>query len=44
MSSSIDETKIHVDLTPPPNKNKQDYAGDTNDDSRDYQTRESGDS
>ena len=44
MGSSIDETKIHVELTPPPNKNKQDYSGGTNDKTRDSQTRESGDS
>ena len=36
--------KIHVYLRPPPNTNKQYYAGGTNDKSRDYQTRESGDS
>ena len=29
VGSSIDGTKIHVELTPPPNKNKQDYTGDT---------------
>ena len=44
MGSSIDETKINVELTPPPNTNKQDYAGGTNDKTRDSQTRESGDS
>ena len=31
VGSSIDETKIHVEVTPPPNTNKQDYAGGTND-------------
>ena len=41
MGSSIDETKINVELTPPPNTNKQYYAGGTNDKTRDYQTRES---
>ena len=44
MGSSIDETKIHVELTPPPNTNKQDYAGGTNDGTRDSQKREYGDS
>ena len=44
MGSSIDETKIHVELTPPPNTNKQDYAGGTNDKTSDSQTRETGDS
>ena len=44
MGSSIDATKIHVELTRPPNKNNQYYAGGTNDKTRDYQTRESGDS
>ena len=44
MGSSIDGTKIHVELTPPPNTNKQDYAGGTNDKTRDSQTRETGDS
>ena len=43
MGSSIDETKINVELTPPPNKNKQDYAGGTNDKTRDSQTRKNGD-
>ena len=33
-----------MELTPPPNKNKQDYTGGTNDNTRDSQTRESGDS
>ena len=42
MGSSIDETKIHVELTPPPNTNNQDYAGGTNYNTRDPQTRESG--
>ena len=44
MGISIDETKINVELTPPPNINNQDYAGGTNDRTRDSQTRESGDS
>ena len=44
MGSSIDETKINLQLTPPPNTNKQDYVGGTNDKTRDSQTRESGDS
>ena len=44
VSSSIDETKIHVELTPHPNTNIQDYADGTNDKTRDSQTRESGDS
>ena len=33
--------KINVELTPPPNTNNQDYAGGTNDKTRDYHTRES---
>ena len=44
MGSSIDGTKIHVELTPPPNTNKQDYAGGTNDKTRDSLTSETGDS
>ena len=44
MGSNIDETKINVELTPPPNTNNQDYASSTNDKIRDFQTRESGDS
>ena len=44
MGSSINETKINVELTPPPNTNTKDYAGGTNDKTRDSQTRESGDS
>ena len=40
MGSSIDE-KNHVELTPPPDTNKQGYAGGTNDKTRDSQTRES---
>ena len=44
MGSSIDETKMNVELTPPPNTNKQDYTGGTNDKTRDSQTRESDDS
>ena len=42
MGSSIDRTKIPVELTPPPNTNKQDYACGTNDNTRDSQTHESG--
>ena len=34
--------KIHVELTPPPNTNKKEYAGGKNDKTRDYHTRESG--
>ena len=44
VSSIMDWTKIHVELTPPTNKNKQDYAGGRNNKTRDSQTRESGDS
>ena len=44
VGSSIDETKINVELTPPPNTNKQDYSGGTNDKTRDSQTHESEDS
>ena len=44
MDSSINEKKIHVDLTPPPKTSKQDYAGGTKDKTRDSQTREAGDS
>ena len=44
VGSSIDGTKIHVELTPPPYTNNQDYVGVTNDKTRDYQTRESEDS
>ena len=40
----IDETKINLKLTPPRYKNKQDYGGGTNDETRDSQTRESEDS
>ena len=43
LGSSIDGTKIHVELIPPPNANNQDYAGGTNDKTRDYHTRETGD-
>ena len=32
---SIYGTKINVELAPPPNRNKQDYAGDINDKTRD---------
>ena len=44
MDSSIDDTKINLKLTPPTYTNKQDYAGCTNDKTRDYHTRESADS
>ena len=44
MGSSIDETKINVELTPPPNTNKQYYAGGTNDKTRNYLPCETGDS
>ena len=44
MDISIDETKINLELTLPPNTNKQDYVGVTNDKTRDSQTRESEDS
>ena len=44
MGSSIDVTKIHEELKPPPNTNKKDYTGGTNDETRDSQTRETGDS
>ena len=44
MGSSIDGTKIPVELTPPPNKNNQDYKGGTNDKTRDSLTRETSDS
>ena len=44
MGSRIDGTKITVELTPPPNKNKQDYKGGTNDNTRDSQTHDNGDS
>ena len=44
MGSSIDWTKIYVELTPHPNTNKQDYAGGTDDNTHDSQTRETGDS
>ena len=43
MGSSIHETKINVELTPPPNTNKQYYEAGNNDKTRDYQTREYGD-
>ena len=36
--------KINVELTPPPNTNKQDYDGGTNDKTRDSQTCEYEDS
>ena len=42
MGSSIDRTKVHVELTPPPNTNEKDYAGGTNDKTRYSQTCESG--
>ena len=44
MGSGIDETKIDLELTSPPNTNKQDYVGGTNNKTCDYQTHESGDS
>ena len=44
MGGSIDATKIHVQLTTPPNTSKQDYAGGSSNKTRDYQTRESEDS
>ena len=44
MISSIDETKVTVELTPPPYTNKQDYKGGTNDKTRDSLTRETSDS
>ena len=44
MVSSIDETNINVDLTPPPNTNEQDNAGGTTDKTHDYQKSESEDS
>ena len=43
MGCSIDETKINVELTPLPNKDKQDYAGGTNDETSDSQSHETGD-
>ena len=39
----MDETKTNVELIPPPNTNKQDYTGGTNDKTRDSQTHESED-
>ena len=44
VGSIIDETKINVKLAPPPNTNKQDYKGGTNDKTHDYQICESGSS
>ena len=44
MGSSIYGTKIHVELTPLPNTNNQDYAGGTNYKTRNAQTQETGDS
>ena len=44
MDSSIDETNINLELTPPQYTNKQDYVGGTNDKTRDSQTCESEDS
>ena len=44
MGSIIDETKINVKLAPPPNTNKQDCKGGTNDKTHDYQICESGSS
>ena len=43
VGSSIDGTKIHLELTPPPNTNKQDYTGSKNDEKRDSKTRETDD-
>ena len=42
MGSNIDGTKIHVELKPPMNTNKQDYAGGLNYKTRGSQTRETG--
>ena len=44
MGSSIDGTKIPVELTPSPSKNKKDYTGGTNDKTHDSLKRETGDS
>ena len=44
VGSTIDETKTNVELIPSPNTNKQDYAGGTNDKTRDSKTCESEDS
>ena len=44
MISNIDETKINVELAPPPNTNKKGCGGGTNDKARDSQTREYRDS
>ena len=44
MGSSIDETEIHIELTLPPNTNKQDYTGGSNYKTRDSQTHKYGDS
>ena len=44
MGTSIDGTKIYTELTLPPNTNKQDYTGGTNDKTRDSHTRETGNS
>ena len=44
MGGKIDETKINVELTPPTNTNKIDYAGGTNYKTRDSQPCESEDS
>ena len=44
MGSIIDEININVELTPPPNTNKQEYVGGTNDKTRDSHTREYEDS
>ena len=43
MYSSIDETKINVELIPHPNTNKEEYAGGTNYKTRDSQKHESED-
>ena len=42
LGSSIDGTKSHVELTPPPNTNNQYYANGTNDKTRDSLTRQTG--
>ena len=44
MDDSSDDTKINLKPTPPPNTNKQEYVGGTNDKTRDSQTHESEDS
>ena len=44
MGSSIDGKKIPLELSPPPNTNKQDYEGGTNNKTRDSLTHETSDS